>query len=136
VATSSQSRTEPKFPNVAMYLNLGPTLITNIRKKLVQKYVRIDVNNKLNLNAIGKNSKAQSKVHQDTYNKHQNAIIECNTKVLTINTRSKMQHQLFVVEHKIHVHQIFKTTKLKCKNSQCYKGMIINFIHNDKHTLR
>jgi hypothetical protein len=47
-----------------------------------------------------------------------------------------MQHQLFIAKHKIHVHQILKTITLKCKNAQCYKGMIISFIHNDDHTLR
>jgi hypothetical protein len=37
VATSSQSRAEPKFPDATMYLNLRPTFITKIREKLVQK---------------------------------------------------------------------------------------------------
>jgi hypothetical protein len=52
-------------------LNLGPTLITNIRKQLVQKNVTTDVKHKLNL-AIGKNANAQNKVHKNTYNKFQN----------------------------------------------------------------
>ncbi len=56
----------------------------------------------------------------------------------TRNTRSKMQHQLFV-EHKIHVHQIPKIATLDSKNARVHnvtKGMIISFIHNDNHILR
>ncbi len=66
--------------------------------------------NNLNLDVVAKKSKAQSKVHKNTYKKHQNksATIECNSKVLIVNTISKMQHQNIVIEQKIHVHQILK----------------------------
>jgi len=117
---------------------LSGNIVTKIREKLVQKNVTTNVSNKLNLDAIRRNSKTQSKVHQNTYNKHQNknAIVECNMKVLAKNTTSKMQHQFFVAKHKIHVRQILKIASPKCKSAQCYKGMIISFMHNDDHTLR
>jgi hypothetical protein len=60
------------FPNVTMYLNLEPTLITNTIKNLCKKNVTITINNNLNLDAIARNSKAQNKVHKNTYSKHQN----------------------------------------------------------------
>jgi hypothetical protein len=37
----------------------------------------------------------------------------------TINTISKMQHQLFAAKHKIHVHQIPKTTTLDWRMQEC-----------------
>jgi len=42
-----------------------------------------------------------------------------------------MQHQSIVAEHKIHVHEIPKIATPKCNNAQCFKFMIISFIHND-----
>jgi hypothetical protein len=64
------------FLDVAMYLSLEQTLITNTIKNLCKKYVTIIINNNLNMDAIARNSKAQSKVHWNTYS----------------NTKIKMQH--------------------------------------------
>jgi hypothetical protein len=36
-----------------------------------------------------------------------------------VNTISKMQHQLFGTKHKIHVHQIPKTTTLDSRMQEC-----------------
>jgi hypothetical protein len=57
------------FPDVAMYVNLKPTLITNTINTLCRKYVTITISNNLNLDAIARNSKAQIKVHKNTYSK-------------------------------------------------------------------
>jgi hypothetical protein len=40
-------------------------------------------------------------------------------RILTINTRIKMQHQLFAREHKIHVHQFPKIVTLDFKMQEC-----------------
>jgi hypothetical protein len=99
----------------------------------VQKNVTTTISNNLNLDVVATNSKAQSKVHKNIYNKHQNksATIECNSKVFTVNTINKMQHQNIAIKQKIHVHQIPKTTTPECKSAQCFKDMIIIFLHND-----
>jgi hypothetical protein len=72
VAASSQARMNQSSPNASMYLNLELSLITNTIKNFCKKYVTIVINNNLNLDAIARNSKAQSKMHQNTYIKHQN----------------------------------------------------------------
>jgi len=36
-----------------------------------------------------------------------------------VNTRSKMQHQLFAIKHKIHVHQILKTATIDPRMQEC-----------------
>jgi hypothetical protein len=54
------------------------------------------------------------KMQKNTFCKHKKQ----NVKPI-VNTRSKMQHQLFVVEHKIHVHQIPKTATLDSKMQHC-----------------
>jgi hypothetical protein len=37
----------------------------------------------------------------------------------TVNTRNKMQHQLFAAKHKIHVHQIPKIVTLNSRMQEC-----------------
>jgi hypothetical protein len=58
------SHNEPMFPNATTYLNLEPTLNHKHNKKLVQKICySVAISNNFNLDAIVRNSKAQSKVH-------------------------------------------------------------------------
>ncbi len=49
-----------------------------------------------------------------TFNRHKKQNV-----TPIVNTRNKMQHQLFATKHKIHVHQISKIVTLDSRMQEC-----------------
>ncbi len=58
--------------------------------------------------------KSTTLMQKNTFNKH-----ETQNVTPIVNTKSKLQHQLFAIEHKTHVHQIPKIATLESKMQQC-----------------